>query len=312
MTRTRATEADGERPGGQLWPMGAVARRTGIGEHTLRAWERRFGFPRPVRLASGHRRYTGEQVQRLLLINAALACGHRASEVVPLPSTELEGLLRAAEPAAAPRGADLAAGWVERALEAVRRLDREEVANTLRHAAATLGLRAFLRDRVAPLLDAVGKGWVSGDLCVRHEHLASEVVDDTLRALRMPLESGARGRPVVLATLASELHGLGLQVVALTVAEAGRSLRLLGHDLPPGEIAQAAATVDAVAVALSVSAAADPQRTSAMVAELRAGLPAGTRLWVGGAGSARLPALAEEVVLIDSLDDLERALAVLP
>ena len=36
----------------QLWPMGAVARRTGIGEHTLRAWERRFGFPAPHRLES--------------------------------------------------------------------------------------------------------------------------------------------------------------------------------------------------------------------------------------------------------------------
>ena len=69
----------------QLWPMGAVTRRTGIGEHTLRAWERRFGFPKPVRLASGHRRFSGDQVQHLLLIAKALESGYRAGDIVPLP-----------------------------------------------------------------------------------------------------------------------------------------------------------------------------------------------------------------------------------
>ena len=71
-------DADLERE--QLWPMGAVTRRTGIGEHTLRAWERRFGFPDPVRLPSGHRRYPLEQVRRLALINTGdhILDGYRA------------------------------------------------------------------------------------------------------------------------------------------------------------------------------------------------------------------------------------------
>ena len=78
----------------QLWPMGAVTRRTGIGEHTLRAWERRFGFPKPLRLDSGHRRFSGEQVQHLLLIAKALESGYRAGDIVPLPLPELELLLQ--------------------------------------------------------------------------------------------------------------------------------------------------------------------------------------------------------------------------
>ena len=77
----------------QLWPMGAVTRRTGIGEHTLRAWERRFGFPTPIRLPSGHRRYSGDQVQHLLLIARALESGYRAGDIVPLPRTDIEQLL---------------------------------------------------------------------------------------------------------------------------------------------------------------------------------------------------------------------------
>jgi DICT domain-containing protein len=37
--------------------IGELASRTGVGEATLRMWERRHGFPAPERLASGHRRY---------------------------------------------------------------------------------------------------------------------------------------------------------------------------------------------------------------------------------------------------------------
>ncbi len=43
-----------------------VARRTGLSPATLRIWEERHGFPRPQRLPSGHRRYSAEEVERLL------------------------------------------------------------------------------------------------------------------------------------------------------------------------------------------------------------------------------------------------------
>jgi MerR family transcriptional regulator, light-induced transcriptional regulator len=37
--------------------IGELARRTGLPVATLRTWEDRYGFPRPQRLAGGHRRY---------------------------------------------------------------------------------------------------------------------------------------------------------------------------------------------------------------------------------------------------------------
>jgi DNA-binding transcriptional MerR regulator len=40
-----------------------VVERTGVGEATLRAWESRYGFPEPKRLASGHRRYDDRDVE---------------------------------------------------------------------------------------------------------------------------------------------------------------------------------------------------------------------------------------------------------
>jgi DNA-binding transcriptional MerR regulator len=45
--------------------IGDVVAATGVGEATLRAWQRRFGFPAPRREPSGHRRYSRDEVERI-------------------------------------------------------------------------------------------------------------------------------------------------------------------------------------------------------------------------------------------------------
>jgi DNA-binding transcriptional MerR regulator len=45
--------------------IGDVVAATGVGEATLRAWERRFGFPEPRREPSGHRRYSRGDIERI-------------------------------------------------------------------------------------------------------------------------------------------------------------------------------------------------------------------------------------------------------
>jgi DICT domain-containing protein len=42
-----------------------VAARTGIPAVALRMWENRYGFPEPTRLASGHRRYCEDDIERI-------------------------------------------------------------------------------------------------------------------------------------------------------------------------------------------------------------------------------------------------------
>ncbi len=288
--------------------MGAVTRRTGIGEHTLRAWERRFGFPSPHRLESGHRRYPVEQVQQLLLINTALHCGYRAGDVVPLPKTDLEELLRACGALDTGVPVSITPGIIETTYDACRRFDRDALAAALARDSSLLGVGPFLRERVEPLLREVGESWARGELEIRHEHFFSEVLEDHLRALRAPLEASGSGRPVVLATLPDELHGLGLHIVALAVAAAGRSVRVLGPHLPVEEIAHAADVLDAAAVGLSVSIFGAGSQTAAAVVELRKKLHPETRLWIGGAGAAHLKNLPDGVDVLSSLDDLDFAL----
>jgi len=297
-----------EDPEAQLWPMGAVTRRTGIGEHTLRAWERRFGFPAPHRLESGHRRYPADQVQQLVLINAALNCGYRAGDVVPLAKTEIEDLLRDCGALDAGIPAGITATIIDDTIRACIRFDRDALANALNTDASLLGVRRFLRERAAPLLEEIGNAWDQGRIDVRHEHFFSEALEDTLRGLRSGLDPAGKGRPVILATLPDELHGLGLHIAALAVAAAGRRVRVLGPDLPVDEIVQAAVATDAAAVGVSISLFGADEKTAEAVGELRKALTPATRMWLGGAGATHLEELPGGVEIFSSLDDLDVAL----
>ena len=64
-----------------LHSIGDVAEATGISVDTVRVWERRYGKPKPVRLPSGHRRYTDAQIRWLRRVAEALAHGNRPSKV---------------------------------------------------------------------------------------------------------------------------------------------------------------------------------------------------------------------------------------
>ena len=283
--------------------MAAVTRRTGIGQHTLRAWERRFGFPSPLRLTSGHRRYTEDQIDRLQLIVQALAQGHRAGDVVPLPTARLEALVGASRPR--PQAEPT---WEATLIQKAQGFEREGIVSELSHAYASLGVCTFLHERLVPLTSAIGTAWVEGRLGITHEHFLTEILEDTLRALRTPLEHSAQGRPVLLATLPHERHALGLQMAALITALAGRRLRILGVEVPAEEILAAAEKLDPIAVAISVSVDSASPETARSLTWLRARLPAHIALWVGGQGATTLNDLVPTVECMTALQDLDREL----
>lgn len=86
---------------GEGLTIGAVAARTGVGEAVLRAWERRYGFPRPDRLEGGHRRYDEAEVERIRRVVAERARGRSMAAAValvlgaePADPSILAGLLR--------------------------------------------------------------------------------------------------------------------------------------------------------------------------------------------------------------------------
>src|SRR5512143_2470457 len=84
-------------PQSELLSIGDICSETGLSSDVIRVWERRYGFPVPVRLPSGHRRYREEDLRRLRLIAEAVAEGHRPAKVVAAGEDELKRLLTRTE-----------------------------------------------------------------------------------------------------------------------------------------------------------------------------------------------------------------------
>ena len=66
-----------------------VSKMTGLPATTLRNWEKRYGFPRPVRSASGHRAYVSKDLEFLRKVKDWIASGHTLSQIASFYQTEV-------------------------------------------------------------------------------------------------------------------------------------------------------------------------------------------------------------------------------
>lgn len=73
--------------------MRLVTRLTGLSADTIRAWERRYAAIEPRRSAGNTRRFSAEDVRRLVLLRDATARGHSISSIAKLSIDELERLV---------------------------------------------------------------------------------------------------------------------------------------------------------------------------------------------------------------------------
>src|SRR5262245_16585221 len=65
-----------------------LARRTGLTQQAIRAWESRFGFPEPARSEGGRRRYPEGDVDRLQRVLALKDSGVRLASAIARVAAE--------------------------------------------------------------------------------------------------------------------------------------------------------------------------------------------------------------------------------
>lgn len=271
----------------------AVERDTGLSKDTLRVWERRYAFPTPMRGANGERAYPASQVEKLRLIKRLIDRGHRPGRLVAQPAARLAALVAVPRTAT---GAEMEGP--------LRLIKAHQVAALRQHLAQTLlkqGLQHFILDTIAPLTVAVGEGWMRGELAVFEEHLYTEQVQSLLRHAIASLP-GSSGTPrVLLSSLPSEPHGLGLLMVETLLATEGAACIALGTQTPCDDIARAALAHRADIVGLSFSAMFGAKAAVAGLSQLRAMLPPSVEIWAGGECVRRLRRPVPGIELLGSL-----------
>ncbi len=288
--------------------IGAIAHEIGLTKDTLRVWERRYGFPQPLRTTGGERLYPQEQVTKLRLVKRLLDAGHRPSKVLP---QSIERLQQLAEDSGV--GQDAPDVELDRLVELLRVGRYDDFRFELLKRAAREGLAHFVVDVAAPLSARIGNAWAAGTLQVYHEHLYSEAMQVTLRSLMRPLSEALRGRGahprVLLTTLPGEAHGLGILMAEAMFALADSECIALGTQTPQQDIIDAVAAHDIEIVALSFSASMPVQAVVNGIADLRQALPPEVVIWVGGSSPALRRKLPDGVLNVAGLVPVEGAVA---
>ena len=278
--------------------IGAVERDSGIARDTLRVWERRYGFPEPLRNPRGERLYPVEQLRKLQKIRRLMDQGHRPGKIVALSDADLLQLENTLP------GIDEPAEHVQQLVTLLQDTDGSGLEDAFDTIYKEHGMEYFIVHTAAPMLRYIGELWARNQLDIYEEHFLSVMLTRFLNNKISILQRYA-GRPrALLATLPGERHTLGLLMVASMLSSHGISVINLGAEVPLDQLVSATDRYDADIVGITFSGAYPYENIRGNLTELRDYIEQDVDIWVGGDGVTRLRKLPAGVTRLTSLDKL--------
>lgn len=210
---------------------GAVARQLGISPATLRTWAHRYGIEPSARSEGSHRRYTPEDVDRLVAMQRLIRSG------VPVADAAAQVRDGAPEPVVcvpdSPR--ELMPHRVRSLWEAAQALDGQRCASMIAEAVRDKGVLPTWESVVRPVLEKAGEQWERDQVGIDVEHVLSDAVTAGLM-----IDRPVRREGVLIAATASEDHVLPMYALRAALAENGVGAELLTARTPARTLGEAA------------------------------------------------------------------------
>ncbi|WP_158633591.1 MerR family transcriptional regulator [Tautonia sociabilis] len=286
------------------YSIAAVSKLTGVSCHTLRVWERRYGFPVPCRTPSGHRRYPPRQVLLIAEVTQRTRDGVGVAQAI---AEARRGSPVAPEPGRLPAlGHD---DTIPRLIDALVRAELEAAEARFGRACAGLGPAEVATRVIGPAITEAGERLFCGSCSLCQERLAvmfllrklSALLDEAQRANVRPV-----GRVLSL-SLQGDRHEGGSLMLCLAAELAGWRAVSLGADLPTREIQHAIDAWSPAAVGISLTLSRNIRKRFDELARLR-----GAPVFVGGRSVVNYQGLARrcglEVILGPAIPNVARFL----
>jgi MerR family transcriptional regulator, light-induced transcriptional regulator len=216
--------------------VGDLSRRTGVGTHQLRAWERRYGLLQPRRSAGNYRLYSPADEARVRLMQRYLAEGVQVAQAAELTIAARFAVSVGSGREVPSREVSAAQAEIRRALA---RFDETSAQRTLERLFVAFTPTTVTRDVLLPYMHELGEQWSAGRVTIAQEHFATNFFQARLLALARGWDRGL-GPRALLACAPNEHHALALIVFGIAMHELGWRITYLGADTPIETLAEVA------------------------------------------------------------------------
>ncbi|MCW8930908.1 MAG: MerR family transcriptional regulator [Gammaproteobacteria bacterium] len=280
----------------------SVERDTGIGRDRLRVWERRYGFPIPVRNKHGKRVYSEQQIRTLQLIKRLLDQGMHPGKLVGLSDSQLNTISQ-----------DLSTknqlkliinDRMNEFIDCVYCNDTQKLWGLLEQTLIQQGLKTFIIESLAPLITTVGDQWAAGHLNIFEEHFITHQITLFLDSTISKIPVISNTSPVLLATFPGENHNLGLLMIECLLKDKGQLTVNLGIEVPMDQLVMACQRYKSKVILLSFSSAYSNSGLRTELNDLAQQIPDHISVYVGGSGVKKMRKFPKQVILTHRLQNI--------
>lgn len=207
---------------------------SGIKAHTIRIWERRYGVIEPQRSDTNIRKYSDDDLKRIINISILNQNGLKISKIANLTSGELKQKVFDIC-----TDVDNSNVQIENLVVSMLELDEVKFSEVMNKNIDSLGFEATVEDILFPFLDRIGVLWQTGTITPAQEHFISNLVRQKLIvAIDNHMETPKNDKRITFFLPENELHEIGLLFYSLIARIDGYNVVYLGVSVPFDDIIQ--------------------------------------------------------------------------
>lgn len=230
---------------------------SGVGIHTIRAWEKRYKAVVPKRNPNGRREFSETDLERLVLLSELCTLGHSIGQIANYSTEDLKELLEKLgklNPSVHPQTINSldrkmvdTKDSLQSLMLALRVYKLDVISHEIEKLKLLLNPREMAIEILDPLLYEVGRALANKSLSLSQEHALSSILKFHVGHSLYRLNEGKskRSKTVVLATPEGEYNEFLILQSALLCSHYGHKFYYLGTNLPAQSLIDAMSSVGA-------------------------------------------------------------------
>jgi DNA-binding transcriptional MerR regulator len=208
---------------------------SGIKAHTIRIWEQRYNLLKPDRTDTNIRRYTDQDLKKLLNISLLLNLGYKISGIAKLTDSEIQDAILKSQ---ANNGGEQHHQHILKI--AMLNYDEPLFNSVIDPFVSLNGIEKTFVEVIIPFLHSIGVMWQADAICPAQEHFISALIRQKLFALieGLKIVPATKDKTLVLFLPELEIHEISLIMLQYVFKSRGYKTIFLGQSVPIDDLVQ--------------------------------------------------------------------------